>query len=134
MTNGTPQHPALTELLREQGFNGDSLFHRRTLAEFLTPTEDPEVFLLSANDDPSEGVVDVYEAGHSVLAANVGPGLAFTASRAEDWAGDDRVLVEVRLADVLDQGGRVYPVDTVITEAVWYFTLPSGSVRVRRVP
>ena len=55
-----------------------------------------------------------------------------TRSEAEDWSGDDRVLVELRLQDVLDQGGRIYPVDTVITEPVWYFTLPSGSVRVHR--
>jgi len=91
------------------------------------------VFALSANEDPSEGVVDIYEGGHAALAVNVGPGLAFTASQAEDWGDDDRKLVEVRLQDVLDQGGRVYPVDTVITEPVWYFTLPTGSVTVREI-
>ena len=125
-------HPALTELMAENGFTAETRFRRYTLPEFLTPAGEDGRLELSANPDPSEGVVDVYEGGHSVLAVNVGPGLAFTRSEAEDWGGDDRVLVELRLQDVLDQGGRIYPVDTVITEPVWYFTLPSGSVRVHR--
>ena len=86
---------------------------------------------LSANDDPSEAITDVYEGGHGKLAANVGPGLAFVQSKGEDWHSPDRKLVEVRLQDVLDQGGRIYPVASVITEPVFYLTLPEGSVEVR---
>jgi hypothetical protein len=41
--------------------------------------------------------------------------------------------VAVRLRDVLDQGGLLYPVESVITEPVWYLTLPTGRVRVERV-
>lgn len=119
--------------MQEQGFTPSSRFFRRTLPDFLSPAAEEGLLALSANADPSEGVIDIYGGGHSALAVNVGAGLAFTSSQAEDWAGDDRVLVEVRLQDVLDQGGRIYPVDTVITEPVWYFTLPAGSVHVRRV-
>ncbi len=42
------------------------------------------------------------------------------------------MTVAVRLGDVLDQGGMPYPVESVITEPVWYVTLPAGQVRVTR--
>jgi hypothetical protein len=46
----------------------------------------------------------------------------------------DRVEVEVRLADIIAQGGLVYPVESVTVERVVYCTLPSGSVTVRTLP
>jgi hypothetical protein len=33
----------------------------------------------------------------------------------------------------LDQGGRIYPVESVITSRIWYLTLPEGGVRVRKI-
>jgi hypothetical protein len=116
--------------MRSNGFSGESRFRRHTLPDYLSPTDDDGVFLVSANTDPSEAVTDVYTGGHGALAVNMGPGLAFTESTGEEWASDDRRIVEVRLQDVLDQGGRIYPVDSIITERIWYFTLPDGSVRV----
>jgi len=40
-------------------------------------------------------------------------------------------LVEIRLQDVFDQEGLIYPVESVITDRAWYCTLPEGSVEVR---
>jgi hypothetical protein len=40
--------------------------------------------------------------------------------------------VVVRLGDILDQGGLVYPVESVAIEKAWYCTL-LGSVNVRPV-
>ena len=97
--------------------------------EFIQKNESGEL-ILSANEDPSEAVVDVYEGGHISLAMHVGPGLAFSQAKENEWESSDRTAVEVRLQDVLDQGGRIYPVESVITERVWYFTLPDGHVRV----
>ena len=131
MSHPDQSRAVLEELMREHDFTGDSRFRRHTLAEFLEPTDEPGVFRLSANEDPSEAITDVYEGGHGKLAANVGPGLAFVPSAGEDWRSADRKLVEVRLQDVLDQEGRVYPVSSVTTEPVFYFTLPEGSVKVR---
>ncbi len=74
----------------------------------------------------------MYEGGHVALAAHVGPGLAFSEQRDNQWRDEGRVAVAVRLGDVLDQGGLPYPVESVITEPVWYVTLPAGRVRVTR--
>ena len=118
-------------LLEDHGLSRDSLLYRETLEAFLEPDDEGHE-TVTANADPSEAVVNVYEGGHVALAAQIGPGLAFTERRDNQWREAGRVTVAVRLGDVLDQGGRLYPVESVITEPVWYATLPAGRVRVTR--
>lgn len=114
-------------------------------------TSTPGVYRLAANASPSESVIDVYGPGYVVQAEQMGPGLAFAESASPNWqetmelralrsrrgtAGSadlDRVDVEVRLADLLQQGGSMYPVESVAVERAWYFTLPAGSIEVREV-
>ena len=121
------------KLMESNGFTGESRFYRYTLPEFLKPLEEPGMFLISANEDPSESVINVYEDDHFWLAAQIGPGLAFAEIADNEWKATERIGIEIRLQDVLDQGGLIYPVQSIITERVWYFTLPSGSVRVRKL-
>ena len=121
---------AVAAFLQKHGLSRDTQLYRCTLPEFLTRRDDATVWL-SANDDPSEAVTDVYGGGHIGTACQIGPGLAFAELAENQWRDDERTLVEVSLADVLDQGGRVYPVESVITERTWYVTLPSGGVSVR---
>jgi hypothetical protein len=147
--DGTTQ-AALDKLLAEHGLAGDTLLYREAMREALSPTSTPGVFRLAANATPSEAVVDVYGQGYLVQADQVGPGLAFAESAAPNWqetmemrvlkAGrggrlsapsTDRVEVEVRLGDILQQGGLIYPVESVTVERVWYCTLPAASVDVR---
>ena len=121
----------LDEVMQSNGYSGESRFYRSTLPEFITATEDPGLYAITANDDPTEAVVDVYSQGHICLAQQVGPGLAFCESKASEWHEPGRTVVELRLQDVLDQGGCIYPVESIITERVWYFTFPDGHVPVR---
>jgi hypothetical protein len=123
----------LSALLDEHGINKDTILFRTTLPEFLQETDDPQVCVISANPDPSEAVVDEFGCGHTTLAVHVGQGLAFASLRENQWVEDGRVAVALRLGDALDQGGLIYPVESVITETVWYVTLPDGRVRVARV-
>jgi len=140
---------ALGRLLDEHGLAGEKRLYREAVRESLSPTGVAGVYRLSANATPSEAVIDVYGQGYVVQAEHVGPGLAFAESAAPDWqetmemrtlqAGrhkpdaplPDRVEVEVRLQDILQQGGLVYPVESVAVERAWYCTLPAGSVNVR---
>ena len=112
---------------------GETRFYRCTLAEFVSPGPDPDSFSLSANGESPEAVVDIYGGGYVVLAEQVGPGLAFAEQSGNQWRAPDRKIVEVRLGDVLAQGGLVYPVESVVTEKVWYLTLPRGAVPVREI-
>ena len=122
----------LEDLLRSNGFTGETRLYRQTLSEYLTDTDEPGVYRVSANPDPSEAVVDIYGEDNVSLAVHRGPGLAFANSLDNEWTAPERVGIEVRLQDVLDQGGLLYPVESVITSRVWYLTFPEGSVRVRK--
>jgi hypothetical protein len=135
MTNVPPDktQQILGEFLKENELTGESVLFRSSLGEHLTETNQAGRYLISANGRPSESVIDIYESGHLILAERAGPGLAFTLRRANDWKTDDRKLVEVKIQDVLDQGGLLYPVESVIVAKVWYLTLPKGDVEVRLV-
>ena len=121
----------MDELMKTNGFDRETRFYRSTRPGHLTPDEESGETMITANPDPSEAVLDIYRQGHVTLAQHMGPGLAFAGSIDNEWTADDLTRIEVALGDVLDQGGRIYPVESVITETVWYFTLPDGRVRVR---
>jgi hypothetical protein len=141
----------LTRLLEEHGLTGDSRLFREAERSSLSSTDTSGSYRLAANASPSESVIDVYGPGYLVQAEQVGPGLAFAESASPNWqetmemrtlrAGGvtrqardgDHMVVEVRLEDILRQGGLMYPVESVMVERAWYFTLPDGSVEVRAV-
>lgn len=99
----------------------------------------------------STGTLDLLFQGDSLVQTEqAGPGIAFAESALPNWQETmemralraaphklvtplDRVEVEVRLQDILLQGGLVYPVESVTVERVWYCTLSAGSVEVREV-
>ena len=140
----------LDKLLDEHRLFAETPLYREAMRDALTPTGTPGVFRLEANAKPSESVVDVYGQGYVVQAEQVGPGLAFAESDQPNWQetmemrvlkstrtsrakAADHVEVEIRLADILKQGGLLYPVESVTVERAWYCTLPSGSIEVREV-
>ena len=141
---------ALQNLMNEHRLFAETPLYREAMRDALTPTGTPGVFRLQANPKPSETVVDVYGQGYVVQAEQVGPGLAFAESDVPNWQETvemrtlratrtsraktaDRIEVEIRLGDILTQGGLVYPVESVTVEKAWYCTLPSGSIEVREV-
>ena len=132
MPNSSDNSERLEALLAENGLDQDTVLFRATLPEFLDESGDEGTCYISANADPSEAVIDEFGGGHTALAAEMGPGLAFTAERDNQWSEDGRVTVALRLGTALQQGGLIYPVQSVITETVWYITLPAGRVQVER--
>ena len=122
----------LEALMSEHGLTGETLLYRETLPEFLSTTAESSIQQISANDAASEALLNVYGDGHVWNADQIGPGLTFTESKDNEWASEDRRTICARLQDVLDQGGLVYPVESVITDRAWYVTLPSGSLFVRK--
>jgi hypothetical protein len=64
------------EVLRDHGLSRDSMLYRESLETFLE-RDDAGHETVTANADPSEAVVNVYEGGPVALAAQIGPGLAF---------------------------------------------------------
>jgi hypothetical protein len=127
------EREVLEGFMRSHGLSGETRLYRSTRTEFLSAGPAAGALLLSANAASPEAVVDVYAGGHIVVAEQLGPGLAFAEKRDNPWSAPDRKVVEVRLADALAQGGLLYPVESVVTEKVWFVTLPAGSVAVREV-
>ena len=138
----------LLRLLEDHQLGGETRLFREAERASLSATATPGVYRLAASAHPRETVVDVYGPGYPVQAETLGAGLAFAESAAPGWqetkelralkaglnqaaADADHVKVEVRLADLLEQGGAMYPVQSVTVERAWYFTLPSGSIEVR---
>jgi hypothetical protein len=135
------------KLLEEHGLGEDTRLYREASGDALVPTDTLGVFRLGANPTPTESVIDVYGQGYLVQAEEVGPGLAFAESSRPHWqetvefralradrsepAALPPVEVEVRLLDILEQGGLLYPVESVTIERVWYCTLPANGVEVR---
>jgi hypothetical protein len=143
-----PVPATVLDLLASNGLTPDTRLYREAMFRDLAPTGTAEVFLLRANPQPTETVVDVYGQGHLVQADTLGRGLAFAESSRPNWQEtmelramrgvtaampEARVEVEVRVADILAQGGRIYPVESVTVEKAWYCTLPIGAVDVRIV-
>ena len=139
---------ALDKLLDEYGLAADTLLYREATPDALIPTETPGVFRLLANPSPSESIIDVYGQGYVVQAEQVGAGLAFAESASPNWQetvemralkGPNGAMalppieVEVRLKDILGQGGLIYPVESVTVERAWYCTLPTDGIEVRAV-
>jgi hypothetical protein len=69
--------------------------------------------------------------GHFLIANNIGAGLAFTLSVEEDYNSNDKLCVEVKLEDILDQNGLIYEV-TSVPEYVkaFFFSLPDKKIKV----
>ncbi len=146
-TRDAATQAALDTLLVSNGLTADTVLYRHAERDALEDSDQPGRCRLAANPLPMETVVDVYRAGHVVPAEQVGAGLAFAEQPARDWQhtmemqaawaggmeGLDRVGVKVTVAELLAQGGLLYPVESVAVEKAWYCTLPGGWVDVREL-
>lgn len=139
---------ALDKLLKDHGLTGDTRMYREVTRDALVATDLPGVFTLTANPEADVTVVDVYGKGYVMQAPQVGAGLAFARTATPNWQETmemrvlrsaspsapapqlDSIEVEVRLGEILRQGGLVYPVKSVTVEQAWYCTLPEGSIQV----
>lgn len=135
----------LARLLEEHQLSADTLLFREVDRTALDGAVAPGRYRLRANPAPVESVVDVYGPGYVVQAEAVGAGLAFAQTGGANWQetmelrvirsggapASGPVLVEVRLGDLLAQGGLMYPIESVTVERAWYFTLPAGAIEVR---
>ena len=139
----------LQKLLAEHSLDNETRLYREVMRDTLMATDMPGVYRIVANASPSESVVDVYGNGYVMQAEQVGAGLAFAQTATPNWQETmemksflakrdsrpsdlpNKLEVEVRLADILEQGGLIYPVESVSVERAWYCTLPASSVEVR---
>jgi hypothetical protein len=120
----------LKRIIAENSFTPETSFFRYTSPKHLVESQDGRTFI-NAFKNPMEMIIDIYHGGHSLIANNIGPGLAFTLSVEEDYNSNDKLCVEVKLEDILDQNGLIYEV-TSVPEYVkaFFFSLPDKKIKV----
>lgn len=123
--------PELTRLMQEHDLTENSIFYRYTYPEFLTPLEGNR-YKLSASDQATELVINVYEKGLRVMAHNLGKGLTFVQQQEPMFEHDDKVCVQMKLKEILDQNGLLYPDDSSFVAGSFYMTMPKGEVEVEK--
>ena len=117
------------QFLASQGFTTETLFYRYTLNEYITEIEDGSL-IINANPAATEMVEDIYNSGHILIASEIGPGLSFTKKEESDFKTDQHMLVSLRLGDIIQQNGKVYPDKSTYTSNAVYITIPEGFVKV----
>lgn len=120
------ENEKLTNLMKIEGLTKDTKFYRYTSEKHLERVEDK--YRISANENATEMIEDYYGNGHLIMAKNVGKGLAFTLEKDNEYKSENAICVELRLADILDQGGLVYPDRSSYEIGTYFLTMPSGSV------
>lgn len=120
------------ELMQIENFTENTKFYRYVLPEHIEQIED-NIYDVTANDEATEMIEDHYDSGHLIMAKNIGPGLAFTIDFNTEYKADNRICIELKLKDILDQGGKIYEDKSSYEEGTWFFTIPKRRVRVKKI-
>ncbi len=77
-------------------------------------------------------LINIYHGfGEVYIATEVGQGLSFLSKKEDEYNKSDRVCVEIKLKDVLAQGGLIYTVTSLPAYLKAFFcTLPEGKIKV----
>ena len=121
---------AQEQLLNNMNLSPESSLFRYTLPEYLK-TEDGGIHFLYANDEATEIVIDIYNQGHKTMAKNVGTGLAFTTETEEEFSDDEKILVEIKINQIIDMDGLIYKDVSTYTGNSLFCTIPGGKIEVK---
>lgn len=126
----TEEKDSLNAFMQENNLTGESKLYRYTSSHYLKKIDDQ--LFLEAKSEPIDMVVDRYHGFSEVsIASEIGQGISFLSSKEDEYDRSDRVCIEMKLKDVLNQGGLVYTVTSLPAYLKAYFcTLPEGKVKV----
>jgi hypothetical protein len=121
----------LDTFMKENNLTPESKLVRYTSKTYLKELSGE--YFLEAKKEPQDMVVDRYHGFWEVfIASEIGQGISLLSNREVEYNISDRVCVEMRLKDVLDQGGLVYNVTSLPAYLNAFFcTLPDGMVKVK---
>lgn len=120
----------LREFIRNESLEDNTRFYRWT-SKFHLEKSDNGKYSLDVRKEATEMVEDIYNQGHIIMAKNVGPGLAFTLSKNNDYASGDMVCVSLKLEDFIKQGGVLYKDVSSYEEGSYFLMLPKGKFNVQ---
>jgi len=126
----TEEQDSLNAFMQENNLTKDSKLYRYTSDHYLKKIDDQ--LFLESKSKPIDMVIDRYHGFSEIsIASEVGHGISFLSTREDEYDRSDRVCIEVKLKDVLDQGGLIYTVTSLPAYIKAFFcTLPEGKVKV----
>jgi hypothetical protein len=129
----TEEKDSLNVFMQENNLTKESKLYRYTSNHYLKKIDDQ--LFLEAKSEPIDMVIDRYHGFSEVsIASEIGQGLSFLSDREDEYDRSDRVCVELKLKDVLDQGSLVYTVTSLPAYLKAFFcTLPEGLVKIKVV-
>ena len=129
----TEEREILSKFMQDNNLTNESKLVRYTSKSYLKELNGK--LYLEAKKEPLDMVVDRYHGFWEVFkASEIGQGISFLSNREAEYESHDRVCVEIRLKDVLDQGGLIYSVTSLPAYIKAYFcTLPDSKVKVNLV-
>ena len=86
---------------------------------------------ITPNENATEMIEDMYQSGHTIMASDIGPGLSFLKSKANDFKDSERRCVSISLKAFIDQGGYIYPDKSTYEEGAYFLMLPKGVFKVK---
>lgn len=120
--------PAVAREMREYGIDADTPLYRWTERRFLNESS----MQAEANANSCARILDGYgDTCRAIDAADLSsPGLNVTLKQGNAYSDGGRAQIAIRLGDVLEQGGRIYPDIMAAAQGLRpiYLTLPRGSV------
>lgn len=125
-------NPDLEHLMKENQLTENTILYRYTYPEFLALVEGNR-YKLSANENATEMIEDIYGSGHLKMAKYVGKGLTFLLQQESEFDLPGKKCVRLRLKEVLSQGGMIYPDRSSFVSGSFFLTIPLGFVEVEMV-
>ena len=120
----------LSAFMQENHLTPESKLYRYTSRSYLKEIDGH--LYLEAKTNPSDMVIDRYHGFWEVfMSSEIGKGISFLSNMEKEYERSERVCVEIKLENVLEQGGLVYKVTSLPAYINAFFcTLPEGKVKV----
>ncbi|MBI5391236.1 hypothetical protein HZB02_07135 [Candidatus Woesearchaeota archaeon] len=115
---------------REKPFTRDTLFYRWQ-SPIFTLDEKEGRFYIAGNPCSGSPIFDIYAAKRKDRSKSIrgkslaDPGIGVTDCFVGDYSTHGTLNLQMRLGDVLDVGGKIYPYDLAGPNE-WYLTIPQG--------
>lgn len=129
-THTSEEKNILTKFLFENNLTPENKLYRYTSKEYLKKIDNQ--LYIESKASPTDMLIEIYHGfGEVYIASEVAQGLSFLSKREDEYNRSDRVCVEIKLKDVIDQGGLVYTVTSLPAYLkVFFCTLPEGKIKV----
>jgi hypothetical protein len=122
----------LLAFMKENKLTPETKLYRYTSKDYLKNIDGK--LYLKAKKKPTDMIIDIYNGSSDnvFIASEMGQGISFLSIQEEEYESSGRVCIEIKIKDVLDQEGMIYPITSLPSYLkAFYCTIPNGLVKVK---